>query len=158
MSDPKEILNRRLDRVAEDGKTRGLHFFCQIGGHDDPLGLTTLQIAGSGWTLLSWKRGDEQELFSVELGEEDLVEFYAILREHPFWAASPSRRKREEGETNIHLRFADQGAGTYGALQFWEGDIDDYPVLRGLLAPLINLIRLISNDEIPHLSIQRKAS
>lgn len=158
MSDPKEILERRLEQVALTEDTRGLHFFCQIGGHDDPLGLTTLQIAGSGWTLLSWKRGGENELFSVELSEADLVKFYAILRTHPFWDASPSRRKRDEGETNIHVRFADQSAGTYSALQFWDGDLDEFPVLGHLLAPLVNLIRLIADDEIPHLSIQRKAS
>ncbi len=158
MSDPKEILERRLDDVAEQQDARGLHFFLQIGGHDDPIGLTTLQIAGSGWTLLSWKRSGETELFSVELGQADLVKFYMLLRENPFWDANPTRRKRDEGETNIHMRFADQGKGTYSALQFWDGDIAEFPVLGHLLEPLIKLVRLISNDEIPHLSIQRKAS
>jgi hypothetical protein len=158
VSDPKEILQRRIEQVAEVKDTRGLHFFCQIGGHDDPLGLTTLQMAGSGWTLLSWKRGDESNLYSVELSQTDLIKFYTILHENPFWDASPTRRKRDDGETNIHVRFADQAAGTYSALQFWEDDLEEFPVLGQLLTPLINLIRLISNDEIPHLSIQRKAS
>jgi hypothetical protein len=158
VSDPKEILERRLDQVAEAQDTRGLHFFCQIGGHDDTLGLTTLQIAGSGWTLLSWKRGGESKLFSVELGHADLIKFYALLRTNAFWNASPSRRTRDDGETNIHMRFADQAAGMYSALQFWDGDIDEYPVLGKLLAPIINLVQLVSDDEIPYLSIQRKAS
>ncbi len=158
MSDPKEILERRLDEVAEAQDTRGLHFFCQVGGNDDTLGLTTLQIAGSGWTLLSWKRGDENKLFSVELSKNDLVRFYEILRVNPFWEAAPVRRTRDDGETNIHMRFADQAAGTYSAVQFWDGDIDEFPVLGRLLDPLVNLIRLIAQDEIPHLSIKRKAS
>jgi hypothetical protein len=158
VSDPKEILERRLDEVAESQDTRGLHFFCQIGGHDDAIGLTTLQIAGSGWTLLSWKRNGESQLFSVELAAADLIKFYSLLRANAFWDASPSRRKRDDGETNIHMRFADQAAGTYSALQFWDGDLEEFPVLARLLSPIINLVRLVSDDEIPLLSLQRKAS
>lgn len=154
MSDPKEILERRIERVAQREQTRGLHFFCQIGAHYDDLGLTTLQISGSGWTLLSWKKADENEIFSVELSEGDMATFYDLLRQHPFWDASPIRRHRDEGETNVHLRFADQGQGLYSMLQFWTGDIDDFPVLGSLLERLIHMIRVISGDSIPYLPLR----
>ena len=153
MSDPKAILDRRLENVATRDETRGLHFFCQIGGHDDELGMTTLQMSGSGWTLLSWKTLEESELYSVELTAGDMETFYKILKDNPFWAASPTRRPRQDGETNVHMRFADQDAGTYSAIQFWDGDIENYPVLGDLLSRVIQLIRVISEDEIPYLEL-----
>jgi hypothetical protein len=158
VSDPKEILERRLDKVAELQDTCGLHFFCQIGSNDDVRGLTTLQVAGSGGTLLSWRGGDDNKLFSVQLSQSDLVKLYKILRANPFWDASPARRPGRDGEVNIHVRLADQAAGTHGSMQFWDGDIDEFPVLGRLMQPLINLMRLIAQDEIPHLSNQRWAS
>lgn len=153
MSDPKEILERRLQNVSTRDETRGLHFFCQIGGHDDELGMTTLQISGSGYTLLSWKQAGESELFHVELSADDMEKFYGILVEHPFWDASPTRRKRQEGETNVHLRFADQGKGLYSMVQFWSGDIEEYPVLGRLLDRVIHVIRVVSEDSIPYMEL-----
>jgi hypothetical protein len=153
VSDPKEILERRLQNVATRDETRGLHFFCQIGGHDDELGMTTLQISGSGYTLLSWKQTGESELFHVELSADDMAKFYGILVEHPFWDASPTRRKREEGETNVHIRFADQAKGLYSMVQFWSDDIEDFPVLGRLLDRVIHVIRVVSEDSIPYLEL-----
>ncbi|MGM0555418.1 MAG: hypothetical protein ACQEVA_03470 [Myxococcota bacterium] len=153
MSDPKEILERRLENVATRDETRGLHFFCQIGGHDDELGMTTLQISGSGYTLLSWKQTGESELFHVELSADDMEKFYGILVEHPFWDASPTRRKRQEGETNVHMRFADQGKGLYSMVQFWSDDIEKFPVLGRLLDRVIHVIRVVSEDSIPYLEL-----
>lgn len=157
MSDPKEILERRLDKVAETQDTYGLHFFCQIGSNIDPRGLTTLQVAGSGGTLLSWRRDDENQLFSVELAKEDHLRLFRLLRTYPFWDASPSRRGPEEDDTNIHLRFADQAAGTYGALQFWDSDMDEFPVLVRLMRPVVKFMRMIGQDEFPHLSMKSLA-
>lgn len=153
MSDPKEILERRLDKVAETQDTYGLHFFCQIGSNIDARGLTTLQVAGSGGTLLSWRNDDENQLFSVQLGREDHLNLFRLLRTHPFWDASPSRRGPEEGESNIHIRFADQAAGTHRSLQFWDSDMEEFPVLARLMKPLIKLMRVIAEDELPHLSL-----
>lgn len=149
MSDPKEILDRRLEDVAARGDTSGLHFFCQIGGHDDELGMTTLQMSGSGWTLLSWKLDGESELFSVELSQGDMQRFYEILLEHPFWNASPTRRKRDGDETNVHMRFADQDKGLYSMVQFWSDDIDAFPVLGRLLERIVQVVRVVSEDSIP---------
>jgi hypothetical protein len=155
VSDPKEILERRLENVSTRDETRGLHFFCQIGGHDDELGMTTLQISGSGYTLLSWKQGaaSESELFSVELSVDDMEKFYGLLLEHPFWDASPTRRKRQDGETNIHMRFADQGKGLYSMVQFWSDDIEEFPVLGRFLDRVIHVIRVVSEDSIPYLDL-----
>lgn len=158
MADPKEILKRRLQRVFEEGDTRGLHFFCQLGGRDDALGMTTLQISASGWTLLSWRRGEEREMFSVDLSPDDHHAFYELVHEYPFWEASPTRRKREGDETNVHIRLSDRSAGTYNGVQFWEGDMETYPVLRELTARIVRLVRAISNDSIPCLSVERRAS
>lgn len=158
MSDPKEILERRLHRAQRVEDNRGLHFFCQVGGNDDPLGLTTLQLNGSGWTLLSWKRGEERELYSVELAEADQKRFYGLMVENPFWEASPIRRPREDGETNVHFRLSDSAAGTYAAVQFWENDMDEYPVLADFLGYVNRLIRVISEGEVPCLALDSRRS
>lgn len=158
MSDPKEILERRLDKVAQTRDTYGLHFFCQIGSNADARGLTTLQVAGSGGTLLSWRRGEESLLFSVQLANEDHVNLFRLLRASPFWDASPARRAPEEGDSNIHLRFSDQAAGTHGALQFWDSDMDEFPVLARLMKPLIKLMRVIAEDDFEHLAFPSLAT
>lgn len=154
MSDPKEILERRLDRVAEEQQVFALHFFCQISSDHARGGLTTLQIAGSGQTLLSWKNAEFNKLFSVQLSETDHVKFYKILRAHPFWDATPARRAGNPDEASIHLRFSDQAAGTHGSLQFWNDDIADFPVLAPLMRSLLGLIHHIAQDEIPDLGIR----
>ncbi|MFU8802819.1 MAG: hypothetical protein ACNA8W_03320 [Bradymonadaceae bacterium] len=150
MSDPIEILERRLKLVRDQEQdTQGLHFFCQIGGSNDELGIITLQISGKGRLLLSWRQDDgESDLWSVQLQSADRSKLAALLLEHPFWSASPARRSRRGRETNIHLRVCDQEAGNYNGLQFWTGDMDEYPVLRDLMRRLGRLIRNVSNDEI----------
>lgn len=151
MSDPKEILVRRLDEAIEDRDTEGLHFFCQIGGHYADVGMTTLQVNGSGWTLLGWRNEENREMFSVELTWADQKRLYEILREHPFWESSPARRDREEGETNIHLRLSDRSNGTYSGLHFWDTEMEMFPVLWGLMDRVTELTQNISGGEIPHI-------
>ena len=149
MSDPAEILKRRLESIFEGAKSaQGLHFFCQIGGALEESGMTTLQIAGEGWVLLSFKQGEERDLYSVQLTERDYMRVYEILLKHAFWSASPQRRPPEDDEVNIHLRLSDQHLGTWNGLQFWDGDMKEFPVLRELMYRLVRLIRAISKDGI----------
>ena len=155
MSDPKEILERRLDRVVEEHDTFALHFFFQIGAPQDIQGLTTLQVAGSGATLLSWRRADESKLYSVQLSPDDHINLLKVLRQNPFWDASPARRMGTESEVLLHLRLSDQAKGSHGALQFWDGDMDEFPVLTRLIHPLMRLIKRIGGDEVPHLTLKR---
>lgn len=157
MSDPKEILESRLDRAIEEQDTFALHFFCQIGGPQDPHGLTTLQIAGSGATLLSWRRGEESKLYSVQLAEDDHINLMRTLREHPFWDARPARRLGTQEEVVIHLRLSDQAKGSHGSMQFWDTDMDEFPVLTRLLHPIMRLIKRIGGAEVPHLAFKRLA-
>jgi hypothetical protein len=150
VSDPTEILERRLKAVRDlERDAAGLHFFCQIGGTNDAIGIITLQISGKGRLLLSWRQGDEDsELWSLQLPEQDCLRLALLFLEHPFWQATPARRPRRGQETNIHLRICDQEAGTYNGLQFWTGDMDEFPVLRELMRRLGKLIRVVSEDEI----------
>lgn len=148
MSDPIEILERRLKAVLrEQSTTRGLHFFCQLGGYDDELGIVTLQISGSGQVLLSWRRGpDDIELWTQRFSDEDYHQFIRLFMTHPFWTANPARRGRDEDETNIHIRISAQDVGTYQGVQFWSDDMAEFPVLRKLLVPLMKLVQNISRD------------
>ena len=151
MADPVELLERRLRAVLEGQQgTQGLHFFCQIGGSYDDLGMVTLQISGSGWTLLSSSHQDEDEelLFNMRLQPEDLRRLFSVLLTHPFWRATPVRRARREGETNIHLRISDQAGGIWNGLQFWDDDVHEFPELGRLLKRLNRLIEALSGGEI----------
>lgn len=151
VSDPIEILERRLRNVLEEkDDARGLHFFCQIGGNYDDLGIVTLQLSGSGWVLISWSQGEEEsELFSVQLRAEDVSKFHGVLLAHPYWSVSPARRARRGDETNIHLRLSDQKAGTYNFMQCWSGDLEQYPVLRQLMRRVSRFIDLVTEEQIP---------
>lgn len=149
MSDPKEILERRLDRAIEDEDTRGLHFFCQIGGRYLDEGMTTLQVNGSGWTLLGWRNDEDRHLYSVELTWPDQKRLYEILRDNPFWEADPARRDREGDEKNVHLRISDRDAGTYSGLHFWDSEMDSFPQLQRLMDRITELIQNISDGDIP---------
>lgn len=157
MSDPIEILERRLEAVLDQkATTKGLHFFCQIGGYDDELGIITLQISGSGQVLLSWRHDyDDVDLWTLEFTDEDYHQFIRLFMTHRFWTASPSRRKREDGETNVHLRVSAQDVGTYEGIQFWSDDMDNYRVLRKLITPLGKLIQNISRDTITDSDLDR---
>ena len=149
MSDPKEILERRLDRAIEDQKTKGLHVFCQIGGRYLEDGMTTLQVNGTGWTLLGWRNDEDREMYSVELIWADQKRLYEILREYPFWEASPARRDRDGDETNVHLRISDREAGTYSGVHFWDTEMEEFPVLWRVTNRLTELIQNISGGDIP---------
>jgi len=149
VSDPKEILERRLDRAIDREETRGLHLFCQIGGRYLEQGMTTLQVNGTGWTLLGWRSDDDRSVHSVELTWADQKRLYEILRDHPFWEASPARRDRDGDETNVHLRISDRDAGTYSGVHFWDTEMESYPVLWRLMNRLTELIQNISDGEIP---------
>ena len=151
MSDPIEILERRLKAVLDqEATTTGLHFFCQIGGYDDPLGIITFQVSGSGKALLSWRREDDDvDLWTLQFSDEDYHQFVRLLMTHRFWTASPPRRGRDEDdEINIHLRLSAQDIGTYKGVQFWNSEVHDYQVLRKVMEPLCKLIQSISYDEI----------
>ena len=149
MSDPIELLERRIERVlAGEEDTVGLHFFCQIGGRYDESGITTLQISGSGWALLSWRGGDETDMFSYQLSGDDMLRFYRMLQAAPFWRAPITRRGREDDEFNVHLRLSDQAKGISNGAQFWSNDMQEFDVLRDVVDRIDRLVRLLSDDEI----------
>lgn len=149
MSDPIELLERRVRAVLDDEKsTTGLHIFCQIGARYDENGIITLQISGSGWALASWRVDDETDMYSYQLTDDDMRRVYGLFDQYPFWRASPKRRSREEGETNVHLRVSDQMKGTSNAIQFWSDDMDDFPVLRDLMIRITQLVTALSDGEI----------
>ncbi len=150
MSDPSEILTRRLrDVIAGEQSARGLHFFCQIGGSGHAFGMTTLQISGTGNTLLGWRQEDERVLFSVKLTAEDQRRFCQMLLEHPFWELPQTKRAPRGEELNIHVRLCDQQEGSWHGLQFWEGDLKQVPVLQNLMYRVSRLVRSISDGEVP---------
>lgn len=153
MSDPIEILERRLGAVlAKRATPLGLHFFCQIGGYDDELGIITLQVSGSGNVLLSWRTGPEDiALWTLQFTDEDYHQFIRLFMTYPFWNTSPPRRGRyddDDDEVNIHIRVSAQDVGTYKGVQFWSGDLDKYRLLKKLVTPLCKLIQSISRDAI----------
>lgn len=150
MSDPIEILERRLQAVLDQKATpKGLHFFCQVGGYDDDLGMVTLQLSGSGKALLSWRHDFEDvDLWTTQFTDEDYHQFIRLFLTHRFWTVSPSRRDREGDEINVHLRVSAQDIGTYQGVQFWSDDLDKYRVLRKLITPLGKLMQNISHYEI----------
>ena len=144
MSDPIEVLERRVRSVLDGHTTtEGLHFFCQIGGRYDNEGITTLQISGSGWALVSWRLDDETEMFSYQLTEEDMRRIYSMLLQYPYWSVSPKRRPRSEGESNVHVRISDQQKGTSNAIQFWSDDMGQFPVLRTLMIRMTKLVLVL---------------
>ncbi len=151
MSDPFELLERRLkSTVEQQEEPRGLHFFCQIGGSYDALGIVTLQVSGNGRTLLSWRKDEEDDednqLWSVQLSASDQIKFYKLLIAHPFWRENLARRARRANEINIHLRFSDQTAGNQNAIQVWSNDLASNPVLSQLMARISRIMRAVSDD------------
>jgi len=156
VSDPDELLERRLqqalDANGDEAATRGLHLFCQIGGQYEELGMTTLQISSSGWTLLGWRsREDERTLRSVELQWADQAQLYRTMLEFPYWEASPARRDRRDDETNVHLRLSDRKKAIYHAAHFWDTEMDQFPHLKPLMKIFCDLIDGIGGGEIPTL-------
>ena len=153
MSDPSEILKRRLQSVVDGvAEARGLHFFCQIGGTYHDYGMLTLQVSGEGRLLLGWRRDDdEQELYSLKLQESDWSRFYELLLELPFWECNPARRtRRNDDELNVHIRLSDQVAGTWSGVQFWSQDMSEFSVLERLMHRIERITLAISGGEIPY--------
>ena len=157
MSDPIEILERRLKAVLDhQATTRGLHFFCQLGGYDDDLGIVTLQVSGSGKLLLSWRHGpDDIDLWNMTFTDEDYYQFIRLFMTYPFWSASPPRRGREGEEMNIHMRISAQDIGTHQGLQIWSSDLKEYPVVQKLLTPLMKLVQNITHEELTDEDLDR---
>ena len=151
MSDPSEILKRRIQAILDgEQDARGLHFFCQIGGTYHDYGMLTLQLSGMGKILLGWRRDEERELFSVQLQHQDALKFYRMLVDLPFWELTPARRsRRHNDELNIHLRLSDLVKGTWGGVQFWVDDMQEYPMLRDLMYRINRLSMALSDGEIP---------
>ncbi|GEM_PF-2370346 len=151
MSDPNEILERRLNQAIQHRKTEGLHFFCQIGGRNLEEGMTTLQMSGNGWTLLGWRNleDDAQCLHSIQMSWKDQKHLFELLLEYPFWEASPARRDREGEEKNVHLRLSDRDRGTYSGVHFWDTEMSTFPDLKFLMWDLCQLIQNISEGDIP---------
>jgi hypothetical protein len=147
--DPKEILKQRLERAIDERDTEGLHFFCQIGGRYLDEGMTTLQVSGTGWTLLGWRNDEDRRLVSVDLSWSDQERLYEILLQYPFWETSPARRDRRDNEKNIHLRFSDRDAATYSGVHFWNTEMDEFPELHGLMIWMSEFIQNLSDGDIP---------
>jgi hypothetical protein len=149
VSDPIELLERRIRSVVSgEENSRGLHFFCQIGGRDDVDGITTLQISGSGWALLSWRVEHETDMYSFQMNVLDLRRFYEVLHDYPFWSVTPRSRERHDEEINIHMRVSDQRAGTSNGTQFWTHDMVEFSVLSELMKRVLRLVDLLSGGEV----------
>lgn len=149
MSDPIELIERRIQSILDGEKsTRGLHFFCQVGGKHEDSGITTLQISGSGWALVSWRLGDDTEMFSYQLTDEDMRRLYGMLMRFPFWSLAPPRRERGDDESNVHLRISDQEKGLSHGVQFFTGDYASFPMLRDLMERMTQLIEVLSEGVI----------
>lgn len=151
MSDPSEILKARLSAVIQGSEdARGLHFFCQIGGPQQDFGMATLQVSGTGATLLGWRRDeDERLLYSFKLSGRDQHRFYQMLLDLPFWECTIQRRSARQEEMNIHLRLSDQKAGTWSGIQLWHEDVTQFNTLQTLMFRLYRFIASVSDDEIP---------
>ena len=79
-SEPVEVLQKRLMAIARGRESaRGFHFFCQVGSAEWKNGVTTLQISGTGWTLVGHRpHGDvegNEQLYSVYISARDLRAF-----------------------------------------------------------------------------------
>lgn len=152
-SEPVEVLLKRLTAIARGRESaKGLHFFCQVGDADWKHGVTTVQISGTGWTLVGHKNPNEDEdkdqLFSVYISARDLRAFVRTLLEHPFWDLDTSRWEREGEETNIHLRIADTGKCFAWDVQLWTGERKRQRQLGELLRVLNVIIKTIGEGQI----------
>ncbi len=153
-SEPVEVLQKRLMAIARGRESaRGFHFFCQIGSSEWKHGVTTVQISGTGWTLVGHRRagdtsGDSDQLHSVYISARDLRAFVRKLLQCPFWELNTSRWEREENETNIHLRLADTSKRFAWDVQILSGERDNQPKLAELLRTLNTIIHTVSEDEV----------
>ncbi len=160
MSEPVEILIKRMTAIVRGRESaKGFHFFCQIGDKSWDKGVTTLQISGTGWTLLSRHaindEGEEIEdmLFSVYLSARDVRALVRILLDHPFWEFDTSRWERKGEETNIHLRVADTGKAFAWGAQYWSSELDRQPRVRALMSTINLIVKTVSEGQITILGL-----
>ncbi len=152
MSEPIEVLLKRLTAIARGRETsKGFHFFFQMGDASWHRGVITLQISGSGWTLLSQRTSDKAEgdrLYSAYLSTRDVRALVRILLENPFWELETGRWERRENETNIHFRLADTGEAFAWNLQIWSGEASAQPGLAKLLDIIRAVVSTVSEGEL----------
>ena len=151
VSDPSEIIQNRLLAVIQgEQSAKGLHFFVQVGGAHHDYGMLTLQVSATGWVILGWRLGDDQALHSVQLPTRDQMRLYQVMLELPFWSANPLRRpKRHDQELNVHIRLADQAAGTWTGVQFWSEDLPEHPTLQAFMQRISRLAQAIGSPDLP---------
>lgn len=153
-AEPVEVLLKRLNAIARGREsTRGFHFFCQVGDAQWKYGVTTVQLSGTGWTLVGHKEhdsddDDDDELYSVYISARDMRAFVRTLLQHPFWDLDTTRWKRREGETNIHIRLADTGKRFAWDVQIWSGERESQAHLGELLKMLNVIIQTVSDSQI----------
>jgi hypothetical protein len=143
-SEPIEVLQKRLMAISRGHESaRGFHFFCQVGSAQGQQGVTTLQMSGTGWTLVGYRSRQpdkpDDRLYSVYLSARDLRAFARALLKHPFWELDNSRQDRRPHETNIHLRVADTSKAFAWSMQLWSGERERQLHLRELLK-ILNII------------------
>lgn len=155
MSEPIEVLIKRLNSIAHGREAaKGFHFFCQVGSAGWPQGVLTLQISGTGWTLLSHRFFEEDnpeeidQLYSVYLSGRDIRAFIRLLIKHPFWEFDASRWDCEDGETNVHLRLADTGQGFAWGVQLWSRELERQPDAEALMQLINFIIDTVSDGEL----------
>lgn len=127
VSEPVEVLLKRLTAISRGRETpRGFHFFCQIGSAQWHAGVTTLQISGTGWVLVSHRPHGaadfEDQLYSCYMSTRDLRAVVTVVLENPFWDLDTSRWDPEGEETNVHMRLMDTGRGFAWDTQIWSGE------------------------------------
>lgn len=157
MSEPIEVLEKRLTAISHGRETaKGFHFFCQIGARGWHGGVVTLQISGTGWTLVSLREPGSEEidiLYSVYLAQRDLRALARKLLEQPFWKMDTSRWEPGEDETNIHFRVADTGKSFAWSAQVWSGERRRQRILKENLQLVQTIISMVSENQIRSLGI-----
>lgn len=155
MSEPIEVLLKRLTAITRGRESaKGLHFFCQLGGAGWPGGVLTLQISGTGWTLLSHRffedeeEDEESSLHSVYLSSRDIRALVRLLMENPFWEFDAARWERVDNETNLHFRLADTGKAFAWGVQLWSDEVTRQPGVAALIKTLDRIIQVVSDGEL----------
>ncbi|MEL6180343.1 MAG: hypothetical protein AAFS10_15380 [Myxococcota bacterium] len=153
MSEPIEVLNKRLASIARGRETaKGFHFFCQIGSEVWKGGMTTLQISGTGWVLISHRAQEvsagDSELYSRYLSTRDLRAFIQVLQKHPFWDLDDARWEPEDDETNIHFRLMDTSQGFAWDTQIWSAERERQSDLHELLKVVDLILHTVSERSI----------
>jgi hypothetical protein len=157
VSEPIEVLEKRLTAISHGRETpKGFHFFCQVGARGWSGGVVTLQVSGTGWTLVSHRGPLSEEddiLYSVYLAQRDVRALARKLLEHPFWKIDTSRWEQQEGETNIHLRLADTGQAFAWSVQLWSGERRKQRLLNENLRLVEEIVKAVSGNQIRSMGI-----